>query len=592
MVISKALQDEILIGWKKVRIRSTHKKGSKKYLDNKRGLFITSILGKFLERVVMKRQDGKLHIPECQCGGKKGRSYTDHLFTLYRLIEYNMYLKQDFYTIFLDAEKCFDKLWLRSCLVSLWESGMAPEYIEVIKDMNTDTEIEVHTPYGKAGSFKTEEIVMQGTVSGPVLCASETAKINETGEVIITTIGPNVKLDSRVFVDDINGSGSWSNIQRIVQACKIYEETKKFTFSTKPEKTAFMKHECVTRNQGAENESLVLKRGNIQKVKAYPCLGDIVESNGSKMKTIEERLCKAKAMMGYIKKWGSPKEVGVYAMEVQLLLYRTMVIPSITANAETWSSLKKKETNKMEQIQKRCLSEILGQKISTSYKGILIETGIWPVSNVVDYKRFMLYHNLLLSDESRDATRVLRAMWHKEIEGSWVEVVKEKGRLYGIDVESTEKYKKSDWKKFVKQRISQYITKDMEEERKSKEKLRFCESRTDFPQEYLIHMKYSDAQLFLQTKLNMLDVKCNYGGKSERCPMCFDETDSTEHVGSCGYVDKQTRRYKGDFVEDIRSTDTEKLQSVIGRVKEVLMIRCKRELKTEEQALESEEMEQ
>ena len=79
---------------------------------------------------------------------------------------------------FYDLEKCFDRLWLRKCMMSVWESGVrGPEWI-LIYEMNKTAEIVVETPVGMTEAFQINEIVMQVTVMAPIMCAKliDTAK--------------------------------------------------------------------------------------------------------------------------------------------------------------------------------------------------------------------------------------------------------------------------------------------------------------------------------------------------------------------------------------------------------------------------------
>ena len=71
-----------------------------------------------------------MNISESQCGGKKERGVSDQLFIVYRLIEYNKAIGSGTSVVFVDAEKCFDNLWLKDCLISLWEKGMSAKDID------------------------------------------------------------------------------------------------------------------------------------------------------------------------------------------------------------------------------------------------------------------------------------------------------------------------------------------------------------------------------------------------------------------------------------------------------------------------------
>ena len=48
----------------------------------------------------------------------------------------------------------------------------------------------------------------QGTLSGPILCDLNTDKVNKIGTRAITTIGPKIKSEGNIYVDDIQQAGS------------------------------------------------------------------------------------------------------------------------------------------------------------------------------------------------------------------------------------------------------------------------------------------------------------------------------------------------------------------------------------------------
>ena len=69
--------------------------------------------------------------------------------------------------------------------------------------MNKKSTIVIDTPVGKSNPVEVGEIVKQGTLSGPVLCNINTDKVNQVGHKSITTIGPNIRIEALIYVDDI-----------------------------------------------------------------------------------------------------------------------------------------------------------------------------------------------------------------------------------------------------------------------------------------------------------------------------------------------------------------------------------------------------
>ena len=134
--------------WKKVKIKSIYKnKGSKEDLNNQRGIFLTSIVQKVFERIILNRQYQKIDnsMSEFQNGARKQRSSSEHLYITRAIIYYYNYLNIPIMMQFYDLEKCFDRLWLRKCMTVLWESGVrGPEWMTIYL-MNKSAEITIQT---------------------------------------------------------------------------------------------------------------------------------------------------------------------------------------------------------------------------------------------------------------------------------------------------------------------------------------------------------------------------------------------------------------------------------------------------------------
>ncbi len=147
----------------------------------------------------------------------------------------------------------------------------------------------------------------------------------------------------------------------------------------------------------------------------------------------------------------------------------TVIMPTILNNTETWTNITKKEMETMEKMQIDILTMFFKLPISTPYWGILAESGCWPVSSRILYRKLMLLHNLVISDEKRIAKKLLMDKIKKEREKRWYVELKEKLKEYEIseDIEAIKGFKKSKWKKMVKEKIRKYV--DREYKEKSKE---------------------------------------------------------------------------------------------------------------------------
>ena len=118
------------------------------------------------------------------------------------IIDEGKRLNKCVYLYFGDLVKCFDRLWLRDCIVDLHEAGVREREARMIFKLNEKATFKVSTPAGMTKKIHVKEIVKQGTVFGPKLCCASTGKVNE-GLDDRTIIYPTISIQAATFVDDI-----------------------------------------------------------------------------------------------------------------------------------------------------------------------------------------------------------------------------------------------------------------------------------------------------------------------------------------------------------------------------------------------------
>ena len=165
-----------------MRIKSIHKKDSELLIDNKTSLFQTNILSKLYERVLDLLTTEKVKINEHQCGGQKGCGTRDNMIMMRSVIDNNRRLNGKTYCYFADAYKCFDKFWLKDCLVELWRAGMREREVYMLYEMRKESNSVIEIPVGITDNITVHEIVKQGTIFCPKLCSVATENINGIGD--------------------------------------------------------------------------------------------------------------------------------------------------------------------------------------------------------------------------------------------------------------------------------------------------------------------------------------------------------------------------------------------------------------------------
>ena len=187
-----AKEESIPTAWEEVRIKSIHKKGSTLEMNNRRGVFVTNIISKLWEKIILQKLQESLEIDIHQNGGQKGKGTLDNLMAILTVQQRAKKANQEVFMIFADAYKCFDRLWLKDCLIDLKGAGAKEKEITYIYNLNKKSRVVVDTPAGLTEEIELGEIVKQGTVLGPQLCCTSTQKINQMGPPIVNVLSPEL----------------------------------------------------------------------------------------------------------------------------------------------------------------------------------------------------------------------------------------------------------------------------------------------------------------------------------------------------------------------------------------------------------------
>ena len=257
-------------------------------MSSQRGLFLTMILSKLMEKMIKNRKTVS-SISPYQCGGIKNRGIVDNLFILNSAIEEYRNRNEDLYLLLADLEKCFDLLWLEDSIREWVDTGMPIPEAMYVYDMNKQATATVETPLGESEIINLNGIVRQGTVCAVDLCAVSTDKINRLKDFEKSTKVKNVEILNPVFVDDLMSFGDYEKMQRIQPKLQHLEETKKFTFNNDKGKTEIMKFLLNNSNTQPEMPTLRVKKGDIGYTKSYKCLGDMYDQTGKNLSKIKKK---------------------------------------------------------------------------------------------------------------------------------------------------------------------------------------------------------------------------------------------------------------------------------------------------------------
>ena len=379
------------------------------------------------------------------------------------------------------------------------------------------------------------------------------------GNDVVTYYGPTLPIRALIFVDDVSGIGGVRTANNLIRNCNILEEAKKMTFNNANGKTEYL----IIGNNKNENQIVTseVKKGKIQRVKEHKMLGTWFDETGEYNASIIKKKQDLQYMISTVKHQASPRNVGVLTVKARLNLAEIVVIPSLLYNAEAFPYYTDKEIKKLESTHQALLTGILEVPISTPYYALLMETGWWTMRARLAYKKLMLYHNIQRSNDKRIIKRIVKIQKEEKRETTWYSGIQQEIKRYDIQLE-VDDVLKSQWKKHVKEKITQKMEQDIRTMCRRMKKTRIVKKDEYKKKEYLGKLPLMQVRKILKVRMNMSKVPGNYKREGmETCPLCQRGEGSTEHYFECKRV-RQLAKVWDVKKEDLESQNIHKMREV------------------------------
>ena len=401
-------QETVPTEWNKGLIVKILKKGSRVVCDNYRGITLLSVPSKVFSRILVQRiQDGlEEQLREEQAGFRRGRSTTEQLFTLRNIIEQCTEWNATLFINFVDFEKAFDSIHRESLWSIMKFYGIPDKLTRMVKLLYQTYECAVVEDGEESDWFRVTTGVKQGcTMSGFLFLLVIDYIMIRTIEKEPTGIRWNftTKLEDLDFADDLALlSSKYRDIQLKTQ--KLHDNASQVGLKININKTKVMRLNPNVQKPVKINEN------EIEDVNTFTYLGGVVTSTGGCDEDITNRLGKAKAQFGRLRKiWNSSK----FSIQTKVKLYNSLVLSVLTYGSETWKTTEH-DKKKLDTFQNRCLRQMLRirwpEKISN--EELLRKTRTSKVSDKVANRKWGWIGHVLRMDNTRICTTALT--WHPE----------------------------------------------------------------------------------------------------------------------------------------------------------------------------------
>ena len=189
--------------------------------------------------------------------------------------------------------------------------------------------------------------------------------------------------------------------------------------------------------------------------------------------------------------------------------------------------------SEIEKIQGKALKRIFQLPVSIAYTGIVMETGIWPAEQKIQYATMML-HNIKNSNNNRKVKQVVEEQEQNQFKNTFYQKVQKIAKDLQTDISDVTSTSKSKWKKKVKGKAIDRIRKRMKD-MQEKTKCQTVRNGKWERKQYTKKCESNTIKDVIKIRLHMWNTKCNYKRNEldTTCPLCKTEEDTTEHITIC-----------------------------------------------------------
>ena len=502
-------------------------------------------------------------------GARKNRSCRDNIFVMGAIT--NSVTNGNSPNIqvqVMDIKKCFDKLWLESCINELYNAGVQNDLLNMLYIENNNAEVAVKVNNNLSKRISVKNVIMQGSVWGSLKCTTLMDTLNKhmkTNPALLYKYkgDPNIEIGVLGMVDDtlgVTNCGEESIKKNSV--INSFVETQKLELHSDKSVVVHVGNVNKCSNMCPE---LKVHKEKMHDVESTKYLGNCVTTRGGVRATIEDRRNKGWGKVSQVMAILGEVALGRNRVEAGLILRQSILISSLLWSAEAWSCVTDKELKKLEQVDSHFLKLLLDghSKCPTVFHHL--ETGTLKLRHILMINRLMYHHHIVNLNDEETVKKVYNKQKEEAVKGDWIKLIENDFLFIGkeMDEDNMKETSKSVYKKWIKTEVKRAAFKSYLKERDMLSKIKEVEYREFKIQDYLTDKMFnrSERKLLYALRSRCYNAKQNFKSlykNNMSCRFGCQVNESQEHsLTQCTPVSADS----GNF-SDIFETVTKQKQAI------------------------------
>ena len=482
------------------------------------------------------------NLTDSNVGARKERNIRDNIFVINAITNEAVKKKKEGIDIqIFDAYKCFDKLWTKECFNDIYECGFTNDKLPLLFAENVNAQVAVKTATGTTRRTTINEVVMQGTVWGSLMCTSSMDKLGKLSYKAPQNLYKykDVPIPPLGMVDDIICVTSVEQTANMNKTINTFIEKKKLKLS---ETKCFRIHI----GKGHTNcPDLKVHDFQMNDSERKKYLGDVIDQNGKIQATIENRKQRGQGAIAEIVALLDEIPFGKHRTEVAMRLRESMLLNRMLFNSEAWHGVTKADIATLEKVDKALLRAILNAHKGTTSELLYLETGAVPLKWILSQRRVMYLKHILSRKDNELIKKVYMAQKNNPVKGDFAKLVAADLELFGLTHEEieSETFTKVALKKELKETSNKNAFAELMQNLQKGKKGKDLKYNCLRIQDYLFSDKLSKNERIIVTALRTRCVKniaTNFPRMHNMCQHCplscnieDPQMDTQEHVMVC-----------------------------------------------------------